>query len=156
MGETISVKELNQLVAEYRERELKEFLDILNTAPTVSTVTTDYKTPSKRYNDSKKVKLQVKNRSEGFCELCEQQPPHGIGFETFFDAHHIFDENLTIEDKLDDDYKVTKERFDHPDHMAALCPNCHRVCHHADDKKTINNNLLIDIQAKNLSIKSGA
>jgi 5-methylcytosine-specific restriction protein A len=69
---------------------------------------------------SKAIKVYARRRAEGECEGCGEEAP----FETakgrpFLEVHHI--------------HRLSDGGPDHPRHVAALCPNCHRRVHHGED-----------------------
>ena len=74
------------------------------------------------------VKAWVLENAKGSCELCGSLGPfvdkHG---NRFLEVHHIV--------QLADGGPDTVEN------AAALCPNCHRKCHHSNEKLTIAKNL---------------
>ncbi len=63
-------------------------------------------------------------RAKGVCELCERPGPFlgKVGF-AFLEVHHV----LALADGGPDTV----------DNVAALCPNCHRACHLAMERKTL-------------------
>ena len=68
------------------------------------------------------VKQHVLRLARGTCELCgEIAPflkPNGDGF---LEVHHV----LPLE----------KGGLDHISNMVGICPNCHRRCHHSEDRE---------------------
>jgi len=74
------------------------------------------------------VRLYVQRRANGVCELCEVPAPFKRRDGTpFLEAHHL--------DRISDGGP------DHPAHVAAVCPNCHRAVHCASDGSTRNDRL---------------
>ena len=65
---------------------------------------------------SAKVKAYVLARAKGTCELCKQAAPFArIDGSAYLEPHHI--------------RRLSDSGPDHPAHVAALCPNCHREVH---------------------------
>lgn len=75
------------------------------------------------------VKLYVLRRSKGFCEGCKCpapfQRPDG---SPYLEPHHT--------------RRLADDGPDHPRHVIALCPNCHRRVHYAIDGKAFNKLLI--------------
>lgn len=87
------------------------------------------KKPGKRqvvathYDRNPYVVEYVKRRSGGLCEACGAAAPFKMADGTpYLEVHHI----TPLADGGDDTIN----------NAAALCPNCHRRCHHAKDKKS--------------------
>lgn len=77
------------------------------------------------YQRSEAVKIYVLRRSGGICEGCNQpapfQRPDGV---YYLEPHHV--------------RRIADAGPDHPRWVAALCPNCHRRVHHANDGDRFN------------------
>ncbi|WP_316778914.1 HNH endonuclease signature motif containing protein [Pedobacter antarcticus] len=74
------------------------------------------------------VKKYALMRADGKCELCRNKAP----FKTktglpYLEVHHIF--------------KLADDGPDHPNNVAALCPNCHREAHFGFDIESVRDNL---------------
>ncbi len=68
-------------------------------------------------------------RSAGDCECCEEPAPFKtVEGEPFLEVHHIL--------------QVSDDGPDRPDNVIALCPNCHRRAHYANDKEDFKSRLL--------------
>lgn len=68
------------------------------------------------YKRSQQVRRYVLARANGYCELCEQPAPFlRKDGSPYLETHHI--------------NRLSDGGLDHPDHMAALCANCHREVH---------------------------
>jgi 5-methylcytosine-specific restriction protein A len=98
---------------------------VLNRASSSSSVTERKKRLRKR---SKAIKVYARRRAEGECEGCGEEAP----FETakgrpFLEVHHI--------------HRLSDGGPDHPQHVVALCPNCHRQVHHGDNGDEYNQRL---------------
>lgn len=75
------------------------------------------------------IKLYVLRRSNGVCEGCNKPAPfQKADGSPYLEPHHT--------SRLADDGP------DHPAHVIALCPNCHRRAHHSADAKVFNNHLV--------------
>jgi hypothetical protein len=77
---------------------------------------------------SKAIRFYVLARANGVCEGCANRAPfEGVDGSPFLEPHHT--------DRLADDGP------DHPAHVIALCPNCHRCAHYSKDFKDFNSSL---------------
>ena len=75
----------------------------------------------------------VKQRAEGICELCEKEGPFlDKDNHPFLEVHHI----VSLADGGSD--KV--------DNAVAICPNCHRECHHGSNPEVLKLALLKKLQ----------
>jgi 5-methylcytosine-specific restriction endonuclease McrA len=83
---------------------------------------------------AKAVAEYVPRRSAGTCEGCRQTAPFlradGSGY---LEPHHVT--------------RVSDGGPDHPAHVIALCPNCHRRVHHGADGKKFNKGLMKRLKA---------
>ncbi|WP_153769261.1 HNH endonuclease signature motif containing protein [Labrenzia sp. CE80] len=81
------------------------------------------------------VRKYVLERAKGFCEACEQAAPFikkdGSGY---LEAHHI--------------KRLADDGPDHPESVAAICPNCHRRIHAGEDGEAWNKMVQKKILAK--------
>jgi hypothetical protein len=70
------------------------------------------------------VKLYALKRADGKCEFCRADAPfrNEIG-NPYLECHHITE--------------LANEGADHPHHVIAICPNCHRRAHHAVDRAKV-------------------
>jgi 5-methylcytosine-specific restriction enzyme A len=85
-----------------------------------STTTSYYRDPH--------VKAWVLENAKGICELCNADAPFidKKGFP-FLEVHHV--------------HTLKNGGSDTIENAVALCPNCHRRCHHAADKQKANDAL---------------
>ncbi|PTT27376.1 HNH endonuclease [Pseudomonas sp. HMWF021] len=76
---------------------------------------------TKTYARISKVKDWILFNAKGFCEGCGQPGPFEMNGEPYLEVHHVkhLSDNGT-------DFKTN---------TVALCPNCHRRCHHSDDRE---------------------
>ena len=86
-------------------------------------------TPKQRrsfvYYRSKAVKKYVWMRANGKCEGCQKSAPFvNRRQEAFLEPHHTT--------------RLADGGPDHPAHVIALCPNCHREVHHGADGEKLN------------------
>ncbi|RKQ90455.1 5-methylcytosine-specific restriction protein A [Solirubrobacter pauli] len=77
---------------------------------------------------SRALRIYVLRRANGVCEACEEAAP----FKTpdgrpFLEAHHT--------------RRLSDGGLDDPRWVIAICPNCHRRAHYAEDAETFNNGL---------------
>lgn len=76
---------------------------------------------------SEALKLYVIARSKGSCEGCGQDAPFQTKRGPFLECHHL--------------HRLADGGPDHPRNVVALCPNCHRRVHYAQDAVRFNNEL---------------
>lgn len=86
-------------------------------------------TTSKSYPRSEIVKRYAMRRADGTCEACDNPAPFtDLNGEPFLEVHHL--------------YMLKDGGLDHPDNIAAICPNCHRRVHHGEDRDEYNSQLI--------------
>lgn len=91
------------------------------------------------YIRSQAIKVYVLRRAAGICEGCGQSAPFtNRQGHPYLEPHHI--------DRLADGGP------DHPAHVAALCPNCHRRVHYGHDGDAYNKTIAVSIQAKEATL----
>jgi 5-methylcytosine-specific restriction endonuclease McrA len=74
------------------------------------------------------IRLYVLRRADGYCEYCEYEAPFYKSDGTpYLEPHHTT--------------RLADDGPDHPSHVIALCPNCHRRAHHAGNAKAFNSEL---------------
>ncbi|MFF2875083.1 HNH endonuclease [Gottfriedia sp. NPDC057991] len=79
-------------------------------------------------------------RAKGKCESCEQIAPfYTAEDQPFLEVHHLL--------------RLSDGGADHPENVAAICPNCHRRAHYSNDAVTFNNSIIDKIKIKEESIK---
>lgn len=77
---------------------------------------------------SKAIKAYALARAQGVCEGCGQDAPFVTATgEPFLEVHHIG--------------RLSDGGPDHPEHVAAVCPNCHRRAHYSVDEALFNSHL---------------
>lgn len=73
-----------------------------------------------RYIRDRNVSDWVIDRAGGYCELCKTPGPFlDLSDRLYLEAHHI--------------HFLSKGGPDVVENVVALCPNCHRRCHHSQD-----------------------
>lgn len=79
---------------------------------------------SDQFERNPRVKAWVLDNAQGKCEFCGSDAPFkdDYGFP-FLEVHHIV--------------PLANDGRDEVDNAVALCPNCHRRCHHGQDRKVI-------------------
>jgi 5-methylcytosine-specific restriction enzyme A len=84
---------------------------------------------------SQAVKLYALKRANGVCEACGNEAPFKTSKgEPFLEVHHL--------------RRLSDGGPDHPEWVAAICPNCHRRAHHSFDAYDFNQSLVIQIRNK--------
>jgi 5-methylcytosine-specific restriction protein A len=77
------------------------------------------------YVRSATVKAYVLMRANGRCEACRDKAPFlRMDGSPYLEPHHI--------------KRIADGGPDHPAHVGAVCPTCHRRIHHGADGKSIN------------------
>lgn len=66
------------------------------------------------------VRAWVRKQANGICEGCNQPAPFEMNERPFLEVHHV--------------KHLAHGGSDRPSNAVALCPNCHRRCHHSNDK----------------------
>lgn len=96
------------------------------------------KSPSKsetsisKYLRDPLVKAWILQNANGECELCDNPSPfYNSENEPYLESHHV---------KL-----LSDSGPDTIENAVALCPNCHRACHYANDKHILKEKLLSKI-----------
>lgn len=85
-------------------------------------------TPQISYERDPLVKAWILQNAKGICELCDQQGPFtDKSGKYFLEAHHVV--------------FLSQGGEDSTENAVALCPNCHKKCHHAPDTDAIRGEL---------------
>ena len=66
------------------------------------------------------VRAWVRKEAKGICEGCGKPAPFEKDGRPFLEVHHV--------------KHLAQEGSDRPSNAVALCPNCHRRCHHSSDR----------------------
>ena len=84
---------------------------------------------SEQYERDPKVVAHAEDRADGICELCSKPAPFVTAKgRPFLEVHHII--------------PLSEGGEDTTENVAALCPNCHRMCHFSKHSNSINMKLL--------------
>ncbi|WP_288097042.1 HNH endonuclease [Pseudomonas sp.] len=67
------------------------------------------------------VRAWVRQRAKGICEGCGQPAPFEKNGSPFLEVHHV--------------KHLAQKGSDRTSNAVALCPNCHRRCHHSSDRE---------------------
>jgi 5-methylcytosine-specific restriction protein A len=74
----------------------------------------------KSYVRDPEVRAWVRQQARGKCEGCGEPAPFEKSGNPFLEVHHV--------------KHLAQEGSDRPSNAVALCPNCHRRCHHSSDR----------------------
>jgi 5-methylcytosine-specific restriction protein A len=78
---------------------------------------------------SRAIRTYVLKRANGICEGCDEEAPfHTKTKQAYLEPHHTL--------------RLADGGPDAPEHVIALCPNCHRRAHYADDSTAYNLSLI--------------
>ncbi|MGF0240571.1 HNH endonuclease [Rhodococcus sp. IEGM1300] len=66
------------------------------------------------------VRAWVRQQANGKCEGCAKPAPFEMDGRPFLEVHHV--------------KHLAQKGSDRPSNAVALCPNCHRRCHHSSDR----------------------
>lgn len=81
------------------------------------------------YERSKAIRNYVLLRAQGKCEACTRPAPfYGRDGQPYLEAHHTT--------------RLSDGGVDHPRHVAALCPTCHREIHYGQYGHEVNDRLV--------------
>jgi 5-methylcytosine-specific restriction protein A len=81
------------------------------------------------YERSKAVRDYVLLRANGICEACTKPAPFlGRDAQPYLEAHHTT--------------RLSDGGVDHPRHVGAVCPTCHREIHYGQNGKDLNRRLI--------------
>ena len=91
---------------------------------------------------SRAIHLYVLRRANGRCEGCEASAPfRKPDGSPYLEPHHVT--------------RLADEGPDHPARVIALCPNCHRRAHSAEDKNAFNRRLRNTLQRIEAKLSKG-
>jgi len=68
------------------------------------------------------VRAWVRQQAQGICEGCSTSAPFLMNGVPFLEVHHV--------------KHLADQGSDRISNAVALCPNCHRRCHHSSDRET--------------------
>ncbi|WPN28907.1 HNH endonuclease [Pseudomonas sp. P5_109] len=86
----------------------------------------------KSYVRDPEVRAWVRQQAEGKCEGCGEPAPFEKSGRPFLEVHHV--------------KHLAQEGSDRPSNAVALCPNCHRRCHHSSDREEFTASLYIKVK----------
>lgn len=84
-------------------------------------------TTGNSYVRDPEVRAWVRKEANGICEGCNQPAPFEKDGLPFLEVHHV--------------KHLAKKGSDRISNAVALCPNCHRRCHHSGDKDEFTSSL---------------
>lgn len=82
---------------------------------------------SKTYIRDPSVRAWVRKNANGICEGCNQPAPFTKNDSPYLEVHHV--------------KHLAKKGSDRTSNAVALCPNCHRRCHHSNDSQDFTESL---------------
>lgn len=86
---------------------------------------------------SEAVREYALKRSRGTCEGCHTSAPFLSRHGPFLEVHHML--------------RLSDGGPDHPENVAALCPNCHRKAHYAVNATVFNQGLIEVVRAREVA-----
>ncbi|MGE8067827.1 HNH endonuclease [Pseudomonas sp. NPDC089569] len=86
----------------------------------------------KSYVRDPEVRAWVRQQAEGKCEGCGEPAPFEKSGHPFLEVHHV--------------KHLAQEGSDRPSNAVALCPNCHRRCHHSSDREAFTASLYTKVK----------
>lgn len=72
------------------------------------------------YTRVSRIKKWILNNAKGICEGCGHPAPFEMDGEPYLEVHHV--------------KHLAQQGTDRKSNTVALCPNCHRRCHHSSDR----------------------
>ncbi|NRR20986.1 HNH endonuclease [Brevibacillus sp. MS2.2] len=89
---------------------------------------------------SRAVKLYLLKRANGVCEAYGSKAPFiDTKGDPFLEVHHT--------------RRLSDGGPDHPEWVAAICPNCHRRAHYGLDSYTVNSSIADYVSSKENSLR---
>ncbi len=156
LGGSITPEELIELIMIHKHKHVhqekkKGKLRGLHN-PVVPSIKIKEKVPTTKshYCDSKTVRVDAFDRSDGFCETCGSVLPPNESGGKIYQLHHMFDED-SKNDKI-----LSKIRYDHPGHVLCCCGRCHDILHQSPNKTELNFNANAKIRIVNILLDEGA
>lgn len=74
-----------------------------------------------------KIKGWILENAKGICEACDQPGPFEMDGKPYLEVHHV--------------KHLAQQGKDRKNNTVALCPNCHRRCHHSSDREEFTDSL---------------
>lgn len=78
------------------------------------------------------VRAWVRQQAKGKCEGCGQPAPFEKSGNPFLEVHHV--------------KHLAQDGSDRPSNAVALCPNCHRRCHHSSERDEFTASLYLSVK----------
>lgn len=127
------IQSANEIVEDVRDQSLEELKQLaLDDTSSENTSVQERKVKVRRRSEA--VKAYARKRADGICEACEQPEPFNAKSGSALDVHHL--------------YRLSDGGPDHPEHVAAVCPNCHARIHRGSDGVEYNQALINKILNK--------
>lgn len=79
-----------------------------------------------------KVRAWVRKKAKGICEGCAEPAPFLKNGSPFLEVHHV--------------KHLAEKGSDRTSNAVALCPNCHRRCHHSSDRVEFTSSLYNNVK----------
>lgn len=141
--EIIRVGILNESFADDTEVPQTNALQDLRRAALATA--TDQSTLSERILQTRKrstaIRLYALGRAQGVCEACNKPAPFLTTEKVpYLEVHHL--------------RRLSDGGPDHPEWVAAICPNCHRRAHYASDSSEFNKGIIDTVRNKEIDLKS--
>ena len=76
---------------------------------------------TKSYARTSRIKNWILDNAKGICEGCGQPAPFEMDGKPYLEVHHV--------------KHLVQQGTDRRSNTVALCPNCHRRCHHSSDRE---------------------
>ncbi|KPG97706.1 HNH endonuclease [Pseudomonas sp. RIT-PI-q] len=86
----------------------------------------------KSYVRDPEVRAWVRQQANGRCEGCGEPAPFEKDGRPFLEVHHV--------------KHLAQDGSDRPSNAVALCPNCHRRCHHSSDRDEFTASLFQNVE----------
>ncbi|MGE8179038.1 HNH endonuclease [Pseudomonas fluorescens] len=87
---------------------------------------------STAYIRDPEVRAWVRQNAKGICEGCRKPAPFEKNGSPFLEVHHV--------------KHLAQKGSDRTSNAVALCPNCHRRCHHSSDKEAFTLSLYTNVK----------
>jgi len=88
--------------------------------------------PGTAYIRDPKVRAWVRKKAKGICEGCKQPAPFTKNDSPYLEVHHV--------------KHLANKGSDRTSNAVALCPNCHRRCHHSNDSEAFTESLYLTVK----------
>ena len=89
-------------------------------------------TQGKAFIRDPSVRAWVRKKAKGICEGCAQPAPFIKDESPYLEVHHV--------------KHLANKGSDRTSNAVALCPNCHRRCHHSNDSKEFTESLYQNVK----------